>query len=67
MSLAKVIEVIGEGETMEKAVQNAISEASKTIHAIRSIYVEHIQAVVEHQKVTAFRVNAKITFVLDQS
>ncbi len=66
MSLAKVIEVIGEGESMEKAVHNAVSEASKTIHSIRSIYVEHIQAVVENQKVTTFRVNAKITFVLDK-
>jgi len=65
MSLAKVIEVIGDGETIEKAIQNALSEASKTIHSIKSIYVENIQALVENQKVTHYRVNAKITFVLD--
>lgn len=65
MSLAKVIEVIGDGETIEKAIQNALSEASKTIHSIKSIYVENIQALVENKKVTHYRVNAKITFVLD--
>lgn len=65
MSLAKVIEVIGDGETIEKAIQSALSEASKTIHSIKSIYVENIQALVENQKVTHYRVNAKITFVLD--
>lgn len=65
MSLAKVIEVIGDGETIEKAVHSAIAEASKTIHSIKSIYIENIHAIVENQKVTHYRVNAKITFVLD--
>jgi len=65
MSLAKVIEVIGEGSTMEGAVTNAVKEASKTVHNIRSVYCENIKGIVENNKVVKFRVNAKITFVLE--
>lgn len=66
MSLAKVIEVIGEGKTMEGAVENAITEASKTVQNIRNIWVENIQGIVEKNAITKYRVNAKITFVVDQ-
>mgnify|MGYP000146601892 CR=1 FL=1 len=65
MSLAKVIEVIAEGSTMEGAVTNAVKEASKTVHNIRSVYCENMQGIVENNKVVKFRVNAKITFVLE--
>ena len=65
MSLAKVIEVISEGKTMEEAVKNAVKEASETVHNIRSVYCENIQGLVENNEVIKFRVNAKITFVLD--
>jgi dodecin len=65
MSLAKVIEVIAEGATMEDAVKNAVVHASKTVHNIRSVYCENMQGIVENNKVVKFRVNAKITFVLD--
>ncbi|MFH5885023.1 dodecin family protein [Halalkalibaculum sp. DA3122] len=64
MSLAKVIEVIGEGDTMEGAVQNVATEASKTVDNIKSIYCESIQAIVENNSVTKYRVNAKVTFVV---
>lgn len=65
MSLAKVIEVIAEGSTMEEAVENAVIDASKTVHNIKSVYVENIQGIVESNTITTYRVNAKITFVLD--
>ncbi|MGM0588756.1 MAG: dodecin family protein [Bacteroidota bacterium] len=65
MPLAKVIEVMSEGSTMEEAVQNAVNDAAKTIHNIKSVYVENIQAIVENEKVTKYRIDAKITFILD--
>lgn len=65
MSLAKVIEVIAEGETIEQAVENAVKQASKTVNNIKSVYVENINGVVESDKISMYRVNAKITFVLD--
>ncbi|HKL15219.1 MAG TPA: dodecin family protein [Balneolaceae bacterium] len=65
MSLAKVIEVIAEGETMEQAVENAVKQASRTVNNIKSIYVENITGVVESDQISLYRVNAKITFILD--
>lgn len=64
-SVAKVIEVIAEGNTVENAIKNAVSEASKTLKNVRSVYAEGIQGMVEDGKVTSFRVNCKVTFVLD--
>lgn len=64
MSLAKVIEVMGEGETMEGAIQNVVREASKTIDNIKSVYVENIQAIVDNNSVTKYRVDAKVTFII---
>ncbi|HKK25287.1 MAG TPA: dodecin family protein [Gracilimonas sp.] len=65
MSLAKVIEVIAEGESMEKAVENAVKQASKTVHNIRSVNCENIQGIVNKNKVEKYRVNAKVTFILE--
>lgn len=65
MSLAKVIEVIAEGESMEKAVENAVNQASKTVHNIRSVNCENIQGIVNKNKVEKYRVNAKVTFILE--
>lgn len=64
MSLAKVIEVLGEGKTIEDAVENVRKEASKTIENITSIYVKDIQAKVENNKLTNYRVTVKVTFVV---
>ena len=63
-SVAKVIEVIAEGNTVENAIKNAASEASKTLKNVRSVYAEGIQGLVEDGKVTSFRVNCKVTFVV---
>ena len=64
MAIAKVIEVIAEGDTVDAAIQAAVAEASKTIRGIKGVYVEGIQALVEDDAVTAIRVNAKVTFVV---
>ena len=64
MSVAKVIEVIAEGDTVEDAIKAAAKEASKTLKNVRSVYAEGIQALVSDGKVTAYRVNCKVTFVI---
>ncbi|MDZ7681912.1 MAG: dodecin family protein [Fodinibius sp.] len=64
MSLAKVIEVMAEGENMEQAINNAVLLAAKTVQEIKSVYVENMQGVVENNKVVRYRVNAKITFMV---
>ncbi len=66
MSIVKVIEVISEGKTVDEAIQAAVKEASKTVEMIRQINVEHIEGIVEKNKVTKIRVNAKISFVVEK-
>lgn len=66
MSLAKVIEVIAEGDTMEKAVENALKQASETVDNIKSINCENIQGIVTNNRIEKYRVNAKVTFVINK-
>ncbi|MEL7835021.1 dodecin family protein [Fodinibius sp. Rm-B-1B1-1] len=67
MSLAKVIEVIAEGDTIEQAVENAVKQASETVQNIKNINCENIQAIVTNNSIEKYRVNAKVTFVLGKS
>ena len=65
-SVVKVIEVIAESKkSWDDAAENAIKEASKSVRNIKSLYVQEMQAVVEDGKITRYRMNAKISFVLD--
>jgi hypothetical protein len=65
MSVAKVIEVISEGESIEKAIDFAVVEASDSLRQVKHVYVEGIQALVEDGKVSKYRVNIKLTFVVE--
>jgi flavin-binding protein dodecin len=65
MSIAKVVEVLAEGESIEGAIQAAVSEASETVRGIKHVYVEGLQAIVQDDEVVKYRVNAKLTFVVE--
>ncbi|HZD05291.1 MAG TPA: dodecin family protein [Longimicrobiales bacterium] len=65
MSLAKVIEVLAEGDTIEKATEAAVAEASKSVRNIKHVYVKDLQALVKDGSVQGYRANCKVTFVLD--
>jgi flavin-binding protein dodecin len=65
MSIAKVIEILAEGESIEKAVEAAVAEAGRTVRRIRSVYIADMQAIVRDGKVKKYRVNTRISFILD--
>ncbi len=66
MSVAKIIEISCESpKSFEDAVQDGITRASKTVHNIKSAWVKEQQVVVENGKVAMYRVDLKVTFVLD--
>jgi flavin-binding protein dodecin len=68
MAIVKVIEVIGSSESsFDDAVQNALNEASKSIKNISSIYVKHMKANVENNKIVSYGINAKISFTVDNN
>ena len=65
-SVAKVIEITAESsESFEDAIQHGITKATETVHEIRSAWVESQQVKVQDGKVVAYRVDLKVTFVLD--
>jgi flavin-binding protein dodecin len=67
MSIHKTIEVIAQSDkSWEDAAQQAITDASKSLHGIKSIYIKNQEAVVENNRITAYRVNAKITFEVER-
>ena len=66
--IIKVIELLSESpKSWEDATQNVVTEASKTLRSIRSVYVKEFTAAVENDKVTSYRINAKITFEMERS
>ena len=67
MSVAKIIELSAESpKSFEDAIQDGISRASKTIHGIKSAWVQEQHVVVENGKAVLYRVDMKVTFVLDR-
>jgi flavin-binding protein dodecin len=66
MPLVKVIEVIASSEKgIDDAVRQAVTEASKTIRNIDSVYVKDIKAHVKDGHVTTFGCVCKISFRID--
>lgn len=67
MSIAKITEVSAQSpNSFEDAIQQGIARASKTIRNIQSAWIKEQQVVVDAQgQVTGYRVDMKITFILD--
>ena len=65
MSIVKVIEVTCEGKSIEEAMSSGVREAAKTIKHIKQIDVKWIHGHVENNQITKYRVNAKISFVVE--
>jgi len=65
MPVVKVIELLSESpQSWEAAAQMALEEAAKSVRNIKSIYIKDFQAIVEKDKIVAYRVNAKVSFVV---
>ena len=64
--MLKVIEVLAESDKgWENAAANAVARAGKTLKGIKSIYIKDFEAKVENNKIVQYRINAKISFMLD--
>jgi flavin-binding protein dodecin len=67
MAVIKVIELIAQSEkSWEDAVQTAVKDATKTLRDIKNVYVEDMQATVENGRVAQYRINAKISFLVEE-
>ena len=66
MGVAKVIELTATSNvSFEDAIRQAIEKASETVHNIKGAWVKEQQVTVENGRVSGYRVDLKVTFVLD--
>ena len=66
MSVARVTEIISSSETsFDDAVQEGVARAVKTLKNVRSAWVQDQKVHVENGKIASYRVNLKVTFVLE--
>lgn len=68
MPIVKVIEVLAQSnESWDDAVQVALAETKKTVRNIQSIYVKEFQAIVENDRIVNYRINAKVSFLVEDN
>jgi len=66
MSILKVIEVLAESDqSFDDAAKVAVSKAAESVHNIKSIYIKEMTALVKNDQLVKYRINAKISFLLD--
>ena len=66
MTVAKITEIsASSGKSFEEAIQIGIKRANKTLKHITGAWVQEMKVDVANGKVDAYRVNMKVTFVLD--
>jgi len=68
MAVIKVIELLAESpESWEDAAQRAVEEASRSVRGLRSIYIKEFEATIDGDRISNYRVNAKLTFEIESS
>lgn len=67
-TIVKVLEVIAESnKSFDDAAQQAVREAAKSVRGIKSIWIDNFSGVVEGDRIVEFRVNAKLSFLVEGS
>jgi hypothetical protein len=67
MSVARVTEITASStKSFEDAIREGISRAAKTLRGIKGAWVNEQTVSVHDGKITEYRVNLKVTFVLDE-
>lgn len=66
MGVAKVVEITSESrESFEHAIKTGIERANQTLKNLKSAWVKEQTIVIENGRPAAFRVDMKITFMLE--
>jgi flavin-binding protein dodecin len=65
-SIVKVIEVIAQSpSSFDDAVRNAVKEVAKTVTGVKSVWVDNFSCNVTGDQITEFRVNVKVSFMVE--
>jgi flavin-binding protein dodecin len=66
MSVARIVEISSSSQkSFEDAVAQGIERATQTLRNVRSAWVKDQEAEVNDGEISAYKVNLKVTFVLD--
>lgn len=62
----KVIELLGSSsKSWEDAAQKVAAEAARSLRNVRSLNVQNMSCVVDNGAITAYRVNCKVAFAVE--
>ena len=65
VSIAKVVEITATSpKSFEDAIHSGVSRAAKTLEGIQGAWIKEQKIVITGGKVTEFRVNMSVTFLL---
>lgn len=68
MSVARITEIsAGSTRSFEDAIRQGITRANQTLRNVKGAWVKEQQVAVENGKITTFRVNMLVTFVLEDA
>jgi dodecin len=68
MSVASISEIIcTSSKSFEDAIQQGIARATKTLRNVRGAWVKEQEVKVEGDRITAYKVVLKVTFVLEDT
>jgi flavin-binding protein dodecin len=66
MSVARITEISSTSpKSFEDAIQQGISRAAKTLRNIKAAWIKEQEVQVDAGRITAYKVNLLVTFVLD--
>lgn len=66
MAVAKVIEVTaGSNKGLEDAIEQGMAKASDTLENVEGAWIQDIKVTATDGKISEWRVNMKVTFVLN--
>jgi flavin-binding protein dodecin len=66
MAVAKVIEVTaGSSKGLEDAIEQGMAKASDTLENVEGAWIQDIKVTAKNGKISEWRVNMKVTFVLN--
>ncbi len=67
MAVARITEISSTSDkSLEDAIQQGITRASKTLHGIRSAWIKEQSVDIADGKIKDYRVNMLVTFILDE-
>lgn len=67
MAIARVTEITaGSQKSFEDAIEKGVDRANKTLKNVTGAWVQEMKVEVDKGKITEYRVNMKVTFVLEE-